>query len=174
MKRIIENLEKIGSSFVTGILIDEFSPKNLILDEAAFIKRILNYNVPVDFIAYESKLKSAADKIIKEIPKAKLVERMFGGRKVLLLSNTGKQIGLKEGNSKYTCALLIAAWILIRLGLVKPERGTIKHLTKKQLSANKLITILPEKYRESESKVLEILRATKFKSAIKDIDYVFF
>ena len=75
---------------------------------------------------------------------------------------------------RHTCALLSASWSLSRLGIYTVPTGVIRNLTKKEFVAEKLITILPEKYREVENKVLEIIKSSKFKGALNRIEYKYF
>lgn len=165
LKEVISELN--GKSFVTCVLIDEFSPEEIKLDFDGYINEVKS-RVVVDFLAYESKLSEISDKLIKELPNLKT--EMFDDKEVLLLIKDDMKIGLKS-NDKPTCALLIAAWTLCRFGIYQvPD---LKNLTGKEFKADNLITILPKKYRESENKVLEILKSSRYRELVDKIQYKF-
>lgn len=172
LKKTIKKLSGLNKSFVTCILLDEYSPKNKTLKDKEYIKEVLKNNVPVDFLAHESQLTKIADFVIKEISKSSLVKRKFGKREVLLLSDKNGEVGLKDNSGKYTCALLIAAWTLFRLGIIIHDKLIIPR-TNKGFYADRLITILPKNYKESESKVIRILNSTRFKYLVKKQHYIF-
>ncbi len=170
-KKVLQDLEKRRKSFTTVVLIDEYSPIVSTLEETQFLKEMGNKDLRPDFIAYESNLTAIADKIIESIPKIKLKTESIKGKKVLILITDKKRIGLKDNLGRHTCSMLIAAWILARLGLFDIP---IKKYGKSSFPGKKLITILPEKYRETEKKVLEILEVTKYKKEVKKVRYEFF
>lgn len=179
LKEVLQKLKKENKTFVTCILIDEFNPSVSYLDDKRFLKEVKKFGVPVDFIGYESKVVTIGDKLLKELPKSKLkLEHFHNPQKdVLLLQEGGQKIGLREHYDimyRHTCALLSAAWTLCRLGKYQIPRGSVKALARKDFKAKKVITILPEKYREGEMKVLEIIGSTKFKARVSDIEYRFF
>ena len=172
LKKVVQELQKKKKSFSSVVLIDEYSPPVCTLDEKYFLNKILEHNLSPDFIVYESQPCKVAETVIKLLPKNSLQMQKFNNKKVLLLVTKGKKIGLKDNFGKYTCSLLIAAWILVRFGVL--QLSSLKKLKNKELSANRLITILPQKYKETEQKVLEILAVTKYKYLIKNIKYEFF
>ena len=51
---------------------------------------------------------------------------------------------------------------------------SLKKFSNENFAAQQLITILPEKYKETEEKVLDIIRVTKYKDLLKNIKYEFF
>ncbi len=173
LKTTIEKLRKKKKSFVTTILIDEYSPIVCTLNEENFLQKVTEQGVSPNFIAYESKLSDIAENIISFIPKNLLSTQKFKNKKSLLLVTKDRKIGLKDSFGRHTCSLLIAAWILVRFGLY--EIPSIQKLSKnKQLPAKHLITILPKKYEETEQKVFDILEVTKYKNFLKKINYKFY
>ncbi len=179
LKKVISNLNKNNKSFVISVLIDEFHPVVFKLNENEMIKEFLKYNVAVDFIGYESKLGVVADEIINYLPKSMLKLEHFNKpeKEALVLENHNSKIGLREEFEfayRHTCALLSASWSMCRLGIQKIPQDAVRSLSNKTFEAHKVITILPEKYRAVEDKVIEIIKSTKFKSATKDIEYEFF
>ena len=179
LRGVISRLTKAKKTFVTSVLIDDFNPVIFKLNDAKVISIIKKYKVPFDFFAYESKFGEISDKLLREIPNSKLKLEHFHNpqKEVLFLHNKSDNIGLKEQRAfsyKHTCALLAAAWTLCRLGVYDLPKSSVKNLENKDFAAKKLITILPKKYENSEKKVLDIIRATKFNKMADNIEYVFF
>lgn len=172
LKGVIKELSKKEKSFVTVVLIDEYSPMKNTLKDVNFLNSVEEEGINPDFVAYESALSNIAEEVISMISKDLLKEQKFGEKGVLLLSLKNNNIGLKDSQGKYSCSLLIAAWILARFGILKVP--SLKKFSNKDFAANKLITILPKKYEETEEKVLDILRVTKYKDLLKNIRYEFF
>lgn len=69
---------------------------------------------------------------------------------------------------KYPCSLFIAAWYLLRLGLLTQETF------KKSLQSDKLINILPESFKPFEDKAIEIISSTKYFDCISMIENMYF
>ncbi len=179
LKEIISKLKKQNKTYVISILIDEFHPVVFKLDEKTIIKKCKKLGINIDFVGYESKLGIVGDQLIKEIPKSDLKIEHFHKpeKEVVILEENHKKIGLKEEFNfmyRHTCALLSTSWSLCRLGTYNIPPEAIHNLTNKPFEAKKLITILPEKFHPVENKVLEIIKSTKFKTVIKNINYEFF
>ncbi len=86
----------------------------------------------------------------------------------------GKEsIGLVTKSNKPSCTLLIAIWYLCRFGIYGVPAKT-RRFNKKEFIAEKLVTIIPEKYKDGELKVLKLLGATKFKDLVKNIEHIYF
>ena len=117
LKEVIKELKKKKRTFQTVILIDEYSPTSCTLDEQKFLEKVSAQGVNPDFVAHESDLTDIAGRIIGIIPKELLKRQRFGKREVTLLVVGGKRIGLYEDTGRYTCAMLIAAWTLVRFGV---------------------------------------------------------
>jgi len=169
LKNIIKKLVNEGKSFSTVILIDEFSPENNTLNEVEFLDKIRKNNVSIDFLAHESGLSEKLTKLLNGIDKKKLQTE----GNTIFISDKGKRIGLRI-KGRVTCSALMAIWTLSRLGIESLSNKTIKPLTNKKFQGRKLITILPKKYRETENKVLTILKNTKHRGITNKLEYVFF
>jgi hypothetical protein len=178
LKEVIENLKAEGKTFITSILIDDFNPVQLKLDEDIFLSKVRSYGVPIDFVAYESKFCPVANKIIKTLPNSNLIFEYFNSsnKEILVLNSNGKKIGLRERRSmkqKHTCAILSSAWTLCRLGCYNFPKGSLKKLSNKSYQAKEILTILPKKYMKSEDKVIEIIQSAKFSKLLTKVHYVF-
>lgn len=179
LKKVISNLEKNNKSFVISVLIDEFHPVVFKLNENEMMEEFLKYDIAVDFVGYESKLGVVADELINYLPKSMLKLEHFHKpeKEALVLEDHNGKIGLKEEFEfayRHTCALLSASWSLCRLGIFKIPQDAVHNLGNKTFEAHKVITILPEKYRTVEDKVIEIIKSTKFNDVVKNIEYEFF
>ncbi|MDD4333052.1 MAG: hypothetical protein PHT51_02970 [Patescibacteria group bacterium] len=179
LKKVISKLKKENKTFVTSILIDEFHPVVFRLDENKIIEEFKKHGIVVDFIGYESKLGIIADKILKELPKSMLKLEHFHKpeKEILMLKENNKKIGLKEDFAfmyRHTCALLSCSWSLCRLGIFKIPKDAIRNLSNANFDAKRIITILPEKYRVVEDKIIEIIKSSKYKKAVQNIEYEFF
>lgn len=179
LKKVIAKLDTEGKTFVISILIDEFHPVVYKLDENKIIEEFKRQGVTVDFIGYESKLGSIADEMIKEVPQSMIKLEHFHKpeKEVLMLQESTHKFGLEEKFKfayRHTCAMLSCSWSMCRLGIYRIPQDAIRSLTNKQFEAKKLLTILPEKYRSVEDKVIEIVGATKFKGSVKNMEYEFF
>ena len=176
---VMTRLSAAGKTFVTSVLIDDFNPANNTLDENEFIVQLKVNNTPVDFIGYESRFTAVADLVIRELPTSMLTLKHFHhpDKSVLMLQDGPLKIGLEEKKPKlkHPCAILSAAWTLCRLGVYQLPDGGIKVLNPKQkFVAHKTITILPEKYRAGEERVLEIIKNLPYRDRLPDIEYQFF
>ncbi|MDZ4228018.1 MAG: hypothetical protein U1E54_02115 [Candidatus Levybacteria bacterium] len=174
LRNLIVNLSNQEENFVTTILIDDYNPKENILDENDLINKIKSFNIPLDFIAYESKLNQVADKLIADLPQTLL---RVEGKKNIFLEINNKSIKLRDNLGfllKNTCTLLTASWLLCRLGKYRLPDGAIRNLSGKTFEASRIVTILPEKYRKSESRALDIIRALGNHDLLKHIEYRFF
>lgn len=179
LKNVIARLKKERQTFVISVFIDEFHPVIFKLDERKMIAEFKKHGIEVDFVGYESKLGDISNQLIQELPKSMLKLEHFHKpeKEVLIFEEDNKKIGLKEEFKfayRHTCALLSASWSLCRLGIYKIPSEAINNLNKKTFEAKRIITILPEKYRPVEDKVLEIITATRFKKSIENIQYEFF
>lgn len=181
-KRIIK-LNRENNAFVISILIDDYHPSVHRLDENKMIADFNKKGTEVDFLGYESGFKSTAHNLIRELPRNLLKTELFRHpeREILLLeefhAKDMHKIGLEEDHKTrhhFTCALLSASWALCRLGIFMPPKGAIRNLTRRNFPAKKILTILPEKYREVEHKALDIIGSTKFKKVLPRIEYEFF
>lgn len=169
LNRLVKDLKLRKKSYSTVILIDEFSPKEKMLNEKKFIDLVKEYNAEIDFIGYESKLTLLFNDLEKIIDKSKLTSE---GNSLFLLEGKNK-IALQR-NGKPTCSALIAVWVLYRFGIFNTPNKLLKNLGNKEFIGRRIITILPEKYRDTEDKVLKIIKNSKHKGILNSMEYKFF
>jgi hypothetical protein len=160
LHNIINKLKQLNKTYVLTVLIDEYNPTRHGLDIKGFLEKLNELNAKPDFVGFESQLTSYKDLLLKEI-KGKMKKEY-------------KNYIEKRG--KIPCSFLIAIWHLKRLGLIPIKKGELNNLTKNNnvFTAEKIITILPKKYQEVEKKALKIIKSTKFKAWVKNIENIFY
>ena len=181
-QKLIKELKSQGKTFVTCVLIHQFHPAAFQVNEEKLRKVFEEHGLVPDFFVYEGKLNSVSDEIIEEIPSSILNWETFQSfkgphKRALMLKKAEYGIGLKEEigfTERHTCAMLIAAWDLCRLGAYKIPEESIRRLNDKTFESEKIISIIPTKYNEVENKSLQIIKATKFKDLSDKIEQKFF
>ena len=157
------------------------------LDIYAFLEKIKGVGVAPDYIVYQTQLLSLAHKLIKAIDEKNILEEKteikFRSNKDTLLLNQGSisSISLKDEyfakvDDYIETPVLIAAWYLLRLGIFA-KRGIAKETKygkKVPFVGEKLLTVIPEKYKDIDETAKMILKCTEYKSALKQIENVYF
>ncbi|MFH0869564.1 MAG: hypothetical protein V1866_00725 [archaeon] len=179
LNEFIKKLELEGKTYVVSVLVDDFHPTIFRLDKQRIVEELNKLGVSIDFIGFESKLGVVGDQLIQDIPKPLLKLEHFNNprKEVLMLEKDKEEISLEEEFKfmyRHTCALLSAAWSLCRLGVYNIPEDAVLSLGNKAFAAKKTMTILPEQYKHVEDKVLDIISATKYGAAAKDVGYTFF
>lgn len=167
-----KELEKLSKTFNKVILIDDFTPEKTILKKEEYIESVKK-DTDLDFVALESQLAMFAHKFIEEIKKEFVETKVINGIETKTFRKGQESIGLITNNNKPSCTLLIAIWYLCRLGIYGVPAKT-QSFSDKSFVGRKLITIIPEKYKEGEEKVLKLLKETKYNYLIKDIEQIYF
>ncbi|MBI2086798.1 MAG: hypothetical protein HYT69_01340 [Candidatus Zambryskibacteria bacterium] len=144
-----KNLTNRTSSLV--VMVDDYSFPDLTFDYQSFIQWLSEEGHAPDLILKESQLIPICDKVLTSIENESLQE----------------EISSYISTKKYPCSLFIAAWYLARLGYISTS------LVPQNFIAQRLINILPESFKSFEEKGLEIIRSTKYKEAVGQIEYKF-
>lgn len=160
LHKVIEKLKKLNKNYVLTVLIDEYNARHHNLDIKKFWKQLKKLKAWPDFVGYESRLIVYKDYLLKEM----------NGKIKKEYENYIKE------HKKLPCSFLIAIWHLKRLRLIPIKKGELDNLTKnnKVFTAEKIITILPKKYQEVERKALKIIKSTKFKGWMENIENIFY
>lgn len=134
------------------VLVDDYSFPDLSFDYGLFTQWLSEKGFKPDLVFRESQLISLCDEVLKLIQDTKLKE----------------EISDYVRKKKYPCSLFIATWYLLRLRYISsPIFGN-------ELTAKKLINILPLSFKSFEDKALEIIKTTKFSEAINQIEQKYF
>jgi hypothetical protein len=179
LKEFLQKLEETHQTYIITILVDEFHSPSSKINEDNILRKFKEYNIEVDYIAYESKFGPLCEKLLQEIPDKMTRHEHFHNpnKQVIMLEEGNDKIGLEEDFEfckRYTCALLSSVWALSRLGIYDVPNNAVTAKTNKPFQADKIMTILPKKYTEVENKVLDIIRTTKFSDKIKRVEYIFY
>lgn len=157
---VTERLRKLKKSYVLTVLIDEYNPIQHRLSVKKFLNKLAQLGSEPDYVGFESKLASDKDLLLNEMDKK--------------IKKEYEKYLRKHG--KIPCSLLIALWYLKRLGFIKIKSDELIHLKKdnKPFVARKIITILPRRYQGVEMKALKIIKSTRFKKYLDNIQNIFF
>lgn len=124
----------------------------------------------VDVVVEESALRSVAKGIIRSLPRWELYWEPFrkAPKRVLFLHSDEGGIALgtvADGRFEPTCALLVAAWNLARLGVV-----SVSEVPTAKIAAS----VLEERYRVVEMKALRIIEASRYRVWTQKISHIFY
>jgi len=171
-KKLIDNLIKQNKTFVLTLLVDEYHPEFHKLNFNKFLKELEKFGVPPTYIAYESRMISAAKLLLKAIPKdmkktVKFHPKIPIKEEITYLINNNKEIKLKTKAqvvhfSRYTCALLSCAWVLLRFGVIQAKNAVeLTGLTEpKPFAGKNIINVLPKKYKGVEIANKNLIKAS--------------
>jgi len=134
------------------VMVDDYSFPDPTFDYNAFVEWLDSQGHKPDLMIRESQLIPVCDEVLSKMPDNKLKRRIIS----------------YVQEKKYPCSLFIAAWYLVRLGYLSSS------IFPSDLSAQKLINILPESFKPFEDEGLKIIRSTEFAEAADKIDYRFF
>ncbi len=181
-KKLIEKIAGNNKTFVLTLLVDEYHPKFHKLNFNKFLKNLEKLGAPPTYIAYESKMVPAAKMLLKSIPydMKKTIrfhpEITINEEVTYLVDRGGMKIKIKtKGDvihfSRYTCALLSCAWVLLRFGVIQAKNAVeLTGLTApKPFAGRNVINVLPKKYKEVELANKNIILATQYKHLVKNV-----
>lgn len=158
----IEHVKKNGFTYSTVVMIDDYNvdgTKNFMDQYWSFLdsKRAMP-----DYYVYESALAIFMDEVFA----------IFNNR-------TKKSYqSYIDKHKKIPCSLFIVMWYFYRLGLLDGSKDGILHTVKDEeknpFFAEKLVTILPKRFMEVEMIAQKAIRKSKQKSALEQIQTIFF
>lgn len=156
-QKTIRDLEASGMTFVISVLIDDYNPTDSILNIKKYIKELEAIGINPDYVIMESSLTAYKDPALNE---------MNGKIKRLYSKYINK-------SPKCPCSFLVAIWHLLRLGALDSSK-IVSQTNDKPFAAERIITILPERYKSIEKKAMDIIKSTKFSSFASRIEYIYF
>lgn len=158
VKEKVREIRQHDKSYVLTVLIDDYNPSDYILNVKKFLEELRKLGTEPDYAVYESKLVSYKDQILN---------KMNGKIK-------NQYLKYIRDHGKCPCSFLIAIWHLLRLGFLDPK-SIVDSLENRPFVAQKIITILPQRYTEIEKKALEIIKSTEFGDFVENrLEYIFF
>lgn len=156
-QKTIMKLKSEGKSYVITVLIDDYNPTDSILNIKKFAKNLRAIGINPDYFIMESSLVNYKDMALEEMNGK--IKRLYT-----------KYI---ENNQKCPCSFLVSIWHLLRLGAFD-DVHIDKTEGKKPFQAERIITILPERYRSIEKKALDIIKSTKYVGYVAKAEYIYF
>ena len=185
-KKITDRLSKKNKSFVLTLLVDEYHPKFHKLNFNKFLKDLDSLGVQPTYIAYESRMISAARMLLKSIPRdlkktVRFHPQITINEKITYLTNNKVKIKLKTRGSiihfsRYTCALLSTAWVLLRLGVIQAKNAVeLTGMTQpKPFAAKNIINVLPRIYEGVEKANKNIILSSQYSHLAKNVKSEYF
>ena len=159
--KLANELHKKEEDFSSLVLVDDYNATERILDVQELVNFFQEKGARPDFVAYESKLTTAAQKVL---------DMSHGSEKKLAHS-------FYATNGKLPCSLFIATWYLIRLGKIEVEEDFIDwdlSLRSEFETAEKLINILPDYYKGVEKRAMKLLQEGPYADVVSLIDNQYF
>jgi len=178
----IEEYHRLGLNGTIGILVDDTMDSNF--DP---LKLMQELDFEPDYIALESKFSLIADYLFKTHKLGSLEVQKFPGKRVYFIDGTRTSVfSIDDGTEerKYTCATLSAAWHLVRAGYFymyndlliynnKRPKGDF-HIDYKMNIKDNIISILPNRFRESEEKAKQVLISVGYESVVQCLKHIWF
>jgi hypothetical protein len=149
--RVTGRLQKANETYTLVVLVDDYSFPDPTFDYVTFESWLAEKGFKPNYIYRESQLIPLCDEVLKMVDNAKLK------------SNLVSYIQAK----KYPCSLFIAAWYLLRLGVLKHPAFD------SGIAASRLINVLPESFKPFEDDAMKILASTEHAELVDRIEYEF-
>ena len=144
--RELDKIQEESESLV--VLVDDYSFPDPTFDYVDFSQWLSSKGHTPNIVFRESQLIPLCDEVLREVPEGVLKDSLTDYIKA----------------KKYPCSLFIASWYLLRLGkLAHP-------LFPESEYAQRLINILPESFKSFEDKGFDIIRATKYRDLVENIE----
>jgi len=159
-----------GRTVRSAVLVDDLHVGSSITSSDEVRRWASELGFGVDSVVEESALVAVAKRVIKSLPRHSLYWEPFrrASKRVLFLQSNGLGIALgtiADRRFEPTCALLIAAWNLVRLG-VFPVDGVP--------TAQVATSVLEERYRAVEIKALRIIEASPHRTLTARVSHIFY
>tara|TARA_B100000745_G_scaffold298696_1_gene247922 strand:- start:6747 stop:7286 length:540 start_codon:yes stop_codon:yes gene_type:complete len=147
---ILENIKEDNKSLV--VLVDDYSFPDPTFNYDEFLAWLSEHGHKPDLVMRESQLIPLCDQVLQLMEEGELKESLISYIKT----------------KKYPCSLFIAAWYLLRLGVLRSSEFPESE------SASKLINILPKSFESYEDKAREVIATTKYANLLDCIENKYF
>lgn len=153
--------------FVVTTLIDEYTPKknDIKLNFNNFLAELSKNGLGPDFVGYESRLVDLSEKTLGYL------DDTLRKKYYRYIKNKGK----------HPCSLLATTWYLLRLGVLEQSLSglkivePLKNRNINEFCGQKLITILPVRFKEIEQRIIYNFRKSeKIRDLVNKIELIFF
>ena len=153
MKKKEKELTENGYSVARHILIDDYSTATGLdrFDESGFLEHLKKHDAEPDKIVLESAFTGACEELVSKITDKSIKKSLLNYYKT---------------RKKWPCSLCVATWYLMRLGKLEYKEAN--------LPSQKIISILPDRFKTPEAEAQDIIKATEYTGCLNDIEVVFF
>jgi len=160
LKKVLAGLPS-GTKVTTSVLIDDYNPTKNLLVVSDFTRQLSEAGVTPDFIAWESVLTKQGYSLLNSIHD----DRVYKTYENYIRSH-----------GKFPCSYLIAVWNLIRLGYLTLPDNLFCCANKPvgSFTATNIYSVLPDRFAEVEKKALDIIKATSYADALKQVQHIYF
>ncbi|MFH0829023.1 MAG: hypothetical protein V1907_02495 [Candidatus Kerfeldbacteria bacterium] len=159
-KGVIDTLNLKKIDYTACVLIDDYNPVEKTLSVENFLQTLNQNGVEPDFVVFESSLVQYSDMVIDMMSRRlqKEYKRYINTRKFV------------------PCSLLIAIWHLARLGKITINPSDIRKNSNRGVPfiREKLITILPGRYRQVEERARRVLESIGKNNILNNADSIYF
>jgi len=155
LMRQVRRMSLLGQSYSLAVLIDDYNPAVKTLDTSDFVRSLNEHGAGPDHVVMESTVAPIAREFVRTVERR---ERRSLER-------------YAQSRGRMPCALLLAAWHLIRLGAEIDVGVGASHWP---LAGRESLTILPSRFGPVEERALEIIEASPYKEFSGRIQHSFF
>lgn len=148
---LVKGYQAENKTYSLVVMVDDYSFPDPDFDYEAFLAWLSDQDTPVDHMIRESQLIPVCDEVVKQLSDPLRHEIT----------------DYVQNKRKYPCSLFIAAWYLLRLGKIDSP------LLAKELTAKRLVNILPESFQPFEEKGFELIEATEYSDAKSSIENIY-
>jgi hypothetical protein len=144
-----------GQTYSLAVLIDDYNPAVNTLDTSDFVRSLAAHGAAPDHVVLESSIAPIAQEFLRSVSRR---ERRSLERHA-------------ESRGRMPCALLLAAWHLIRLGA--PVSAPVAAAGWPP-AGDESLTILPARFAPVEDRALEIIDASPYRDFATRVRHSFF
>lgn len=165
----LRRLRDQGKTPLSLVLLDDIHVTAKRFSAEDIRAEIQRHGGQVDAIVLESDVTRGVETLLLALPEGKLVVESFRRerKRALFLETESCRVSLgafRKNSFDPTCALLVAAWHLARLGEIEVAGIPV---------GSSSLSILEERYRNVEEKALRIIKASRFANAASRIEHVY-
>ena len=185
--KIIDQIKQREKTYTTTILFDDYQPSYSYLDIYSFLEKVKDLGIPPTYVVYETRLQTLARKLISTISKSKIekeeVERgLKSERDTIMLryaessSTPLKKEFFVKDKGRMETPPLIASWYLLRLGVFSNPQiiKETQYTDKKPFAGEKIITVIPDKWKEIDEKAKKIIKESDYGDALEKTECIYF
>lgn len=159
-KEVIDSFKAKDIDYTTCVMIDDYNPVEKTLSVEKFLQVLNENGVEPDIIVFESRLAQYKDIVIE------MMSRRLQKEYIRYIKTRGF----------VPCSLLIAIWHLARLGQITINPSDIKKISNRDIPfvREKLVTVLPERYRQVEERARRVLGSINSKTILDNSENIYF